>query len=86
MVESGSRLPSIKILFCSCIKRGADALANLPNLGKVDPAIAREGFSKSLVADIFLNPNSIAMRATALTPVCASRCKQNAEEQNGIQV
>jgi hypothetical protein len=37
-VESGSRLPSIKILFCICIKSGADALANLPNLGKVVPA------------------------------------------------
>jgi len=36
--ESGSRLPSIKILFCLCIKSGADALANLPNLGKVVPA------------------------------------------------
>ena len=36
--ESGSRLPSIEILFCLCIKSGADALANLPNLGKVVPA------------------------------------------------
>jgi hypothetical protein len=36
--KSGARLPSIKILFCICIKSGADALANLPNQGKVVPA------------------------------------------------
>jgi hypothetical protein len=33
----GPRLPLIKIVFCICIKSGADALANLPNLGKVVP-------------------------------------------------
>jgi hypothetical protein len=35
--RSDPRLPSIKIVFCICIKSGADALANLPNLGKVVP-------------------------------------------------
>ena len=32
------RLPPPKILYWICIKSGADALANLPNLGKVVPA------------------------------------------------
>ena len=53
---TGHRLPSIKILNCICIRSGADALTNLPNLGKVVPARGCGHFGNETGRTLIVSP------------------------------